>query len=198
MTVQQPENTAWYVVETAPQAEKRVVDHLGEAKVVAAYLPLETRMRRLGRRRGRFASPLLPRYVFVQLTHDARGTPEGLHLIRALDGVIGLIGVNGVPQSIPTRWLELLQQAEALGAFDYCSRGRPNYAANDKVRVIDGPFADWIGEFICTTKDGRIKILMQALDGSRSTRVKVPAGLVEPVNPEPVASIWPPSGQDAA
>lgn len=198
MTVPQLESTAWYVVETAPQAEKRVVDHLGEADVVAAYMPLETRMRRLGRRRGRFASPLLPRYVFVQLAHDDRGTPKGLHLIRNLDGVIGLIGVGGVPRSIPTRWLELLQQAEALGAFDYCSRGRPNYAAKDQVRVVDGPFADWIGEFICTTKDGRIKILMQALNGGRPTRVKIPADQVEPVNPEPVAAIWPPSGQDAA
>ena len=200
MTIATQSAAAWYVVETRPSMEKQVVDHLRHAEF-DAYLPLETRVRRIGRCRNkdRVSSPLLPWYVFVEMHHDESGTPMGLDEMHELDGVVGLVSMNGAPRPIPTWWLNVIRRAEAAGAFNFGSRGIPNYAAGAQVRVTEGPFAEFLGEFICTTKDGRIKILMEALGGGPAKRVKLNRDWVEPLEPEPEVEIdWTPCDEDAA
>jgi transcriptional antiterminator RfaH len=187
-----PKAPAWYVVETRPNVEVTVAGHLAE-KDFTAYLPLETRLRRVRHRRVRVAAPVIPRFVFVELHHcEKTGAPLDLDLIRELDGVVGLVGIAGAPRPIPTWWLEVIMAGESAGAFDFCPRGRPNYEAGNKVRITEGPLAALIGEFICTTKDGRIKILMEALSSAPPKRVKIRPDQVEPLEAEPaVTLVWP-------
>lgn len=199
-TVHSPKAPAWYVLETRNHFEKLIVQHIEEQAQLNAYLPLETHRRRIGRNRGqdRISLPLLPGLLFVEFHHDDDGGLVGLDKVRKLAGVKGLIGVAGEPRPIPTWWLNVIRRGEALGAFDYGARGVPNYKAGRAVRVIEGPFADWFGEFICKTKDGRIKVLLEALNGAPPKRVKLEIDSIEPVVPDQPLDIWSLSSDDAA
>lgn len=194
-----PERLSWFVAETAVKAEPRIITKLQELRI-EAYQPVETHIRRLGRRRIKVETPLLPRYLFVRLPVLWDKAIGKMHLLRDVHGLIGLVAVAGSPRPIADRWIEALRQAEEAGAFDYRPRGRPNYEAGKKVRVLTGSMADRIAEIVCATKGGRLKILLEPLDArgapidnAHPLRVKIAPSDVELLEPEAAAPAhWPP------
>lgn len=159
--------SAWYVVQTASRAEKRVRDALREERF-EVYLPLETRLSRHSRPRVRVESALLPGYLFVQLQHDSENAPKRLYTLRGVGGVLGLVGVKGKPIPVPVMWLASLRDSENAGLFDFTPRGRPNFEAKQRVTITSGPFRGLGAEVLRMDKPGRVQILMDALGGGTS------------------------------
>ena len=159
----------WFVVRTAPQAEARVQRGLRE-NGLEAYLPTETRWRRTRYRTARVFAPMFPSYLFVGLS---TGRPE-FYIVRALDGFLGFLGIDGKP--FPVRFgkveaepdsfsIEAMREAETLGLFDFTRSKKITFEPDQPVRIVGGPFAGFMAEVLESPADDakRIRILMQAI-----------------------------------
>ena len=164
----------WFVVRTQPQAEQRVQRGLRE-NGLEAYLPTETRWRRTRYRTARVFAPMFPSYLFVGLS---TGRPE-FYIVRALDGFLGFLGIDGKP--FPVRFgkveaepdqfsIEAMREAETLGLFDFTRSKKISFEPGQPVRIIGGHFAGFMAKVLETPGGDakRIRILMDALGPFRS------------------------------
>lgn len=210
-----PERLSWFVAEVVSNAEKAVVEQLDREQPdrdpIPAWCPVETHVTRHSRKqaRKRYSVPLLPGYVFVRLPVDTDGVLEAgmIDALREASPLVkGLVSASGKPRPVADRWIEALETAERLGAFDYQPRGRPNYtyAKGEKVRILSGVMTNRIAEFVCN-KSGRLKLLLEPIDaagqvivGGKPISTKVKPDQVEPLDPPPIEptpaeqGLWPP------
>jgi transcriptional antiterminator RfaH len=155
----------WYVVQSQPNAEQKAIAHL-ERQGFVTYLPRYLKRRRHARRVDIVAAPLFPRYLFV--TVDL--TLQRWRSIFSTVGVSRIICNGDVPTAISDKVVEILKAREDGGGFVRLDR-RPNYRAGDKIRVLDGVFADCFGLYEGMKDSDRVAILLDLL--GRKVRVIV-------------------------
>jgi transcription antitermination factor NusG len=157
-----PVGGRWYVVYTAPQAERRAVDgimHLG----FECFLPMERRVRRKPRVKPQvYEAPLFPRYGFVRFDINR----DGWGGILETDGVMDLLRPNNVPVSVPTTIIDGLRLADSIGLLDHTQPPK----LGSLVEVTDGPFSGLLGKIMRARSGDRVDVLLKILNGAvRST-----------------------------
>lgn len=168
---------AWYVLWTAPRAERRVAEALQE-RGLATYVPLEAVTIS---RRGRPIQqerPAVGRYVFVGL-NGAR--PEWTAVYAALDGPFGwLTGIpalgrvlkaDDVPLRVPCGALQRLSDGLAT-----TTTNQPLLTAGGACKAISGAFAGFVG-IVEEADDCRVRALLDVF--GRRTRVEFEPGQLE-------------------
>lgn len=156
---------SWYVAYTQPHAESKALHHL-ERQGYAAYLPLYRKRRRHARRTEQVVRPLFPRYLFVgfDITVD-RWRP-----IMSTIGVCGLVKNGDDPIPVQDGIVEAIRNNETKGNFDNLSPTK-GLRAGDAVRIVEGPFADLIGQFRGLADAERVIVLLDLMGRQVSTRV---------------------------
>jgi transcriptional antiterminator RfaH len=155
----------WYVVQSQPNAEHKAVAHLGR-QGFATYLPRHLKRRRHARRVEIVPAPLFPRYLFV-------GIDLGAQRWRSVFSTIGVsrLVCNGeLPAAIPDHVIDSLKLREDAGGYvrlDY----RPTFRTGDKIRILEGAFADCLGLYEGMRDSDRVAILLDLL--GRKVRVTV-------------------------
>jgi transcription antitermination factor NusG len=148
-----------------------------ERLAVEAYLPVEVRWARRGRRR-RIVRPLFGSYLFARFD---RARDEWWRIPR-LAFVDRVICANGAPAWIPDRQIDVVRMAEATGVYDLTRRHAldidPEFPAGSKVRIIGGPFIGLIAEVRRATPKRRVEILFSML--GRQTIAQVERAMVAP------------------
>lgn len=162
--------TRWYVVQSQPNAENKAIAHLGR-QGFAAYLPRYLKRRRHARRVEIVAAPLFPRYLFVAIDM----TVQRWRSIYSTIGVSRLVCSGELPAIISDHVVTMLKAREDTTGFVHLER-RPQFRAGDKVRVLDGVFADCLGLYEGMTDRDWIAILLDLL--GRKVRVFVDAETV--------------------
>jgi len=149
----------WYAVHTKPRQEERVVARVAETGVEAFLPKLQVRRKRHGRGMVQI-EPLFPGYLFI----SAMLTLERWDRIRWTPGVKAVLGCDGVPSAIPESLVaSIKQRIGADGVF--CQA--PAFGPGDRVRLIDGPFAGFVGVLERTTsRAGRVRVLLDVLRGA--------------------------------
>src|SRR3954468_23114795 len=89
----------WYALWTRSRHEKRVRDRLSDSGV-QMFLPTIVRWSYWKDRKKQIDWPLLPGYCF------ARFSIMEISPVRACDGVVSIVGVNGEPSPVPDREIE--------------------------------------------------------------------------------------------
>src|SRR4029079_1490330 len=95
---------------------------------------------------------------------------------RSINGTLGvdrLLMYGGEPQAVPLGVVEnLIAATDDRGnvRFDF------HLKEGDAVKVIAGPFADFVGQFECLDDNGRVRVLLELLGGR--VRVALPQGLL--------------------
>jgi transcriptional antiterminator RfaH len=150
-------STRWYVVQTHAHAEGKAAAHLAR-QGFTAYLPRYLKRRRHARRIETVAAPLFPRYLFVTIDMMC----ERWRSIHSTIGVARLVcnGDNPVPVAddvIGT--LRAREDEQGLVTL----RQRPRFALGEKVRVLDGAFADCLGLFDGMKDIDRVAVLLDLL-----------------------------------
>jgi transcriptional antiterminator RfaH len=162
-------NLRWYVVQSQPNAENKAVAHLLR-QGFTTYLPRYLKRRRHARRVDIVPAPLFPRYFFVAIDI----TVQRWRSVYSTIGVTRLICNGDVPAAVPHGVVTSLKAREDAVGF---IRLEPRqFHLGEKIRILDGVFANCLGLYDGMTDRDRVTILLDLL--GRKVRVLVDAEAV--------------------
>jgi len=160
----------WYAVQTQPHAETKALAHL-QRQGFATYLPRYLRRRRHARRVDTVAAPLFPRYLFVAIDMAV----QRWRSIRSTVGVSQIVSVGDTPVPVPQKVIDAIRHREDQAGFVRLDT-RPRFVAGEKVRILNGVFAESLGLFERVTDSERVAILLDLL--GRKVPVVLDAGMI--------------------
>lgn len=146
----------WYVVRTKPKNEQRARLNLLRQRF-NVFLPVEEKQQRRGKRQTITLKPLFPGYLFVSLDISQ----PGWSTIDNTFGVFHLLrGEDAKPQRVPHNVIATL-----IDRTDENGKLLPPeiIRAGDKMRIVQGPFSDWIAEVIDSSDERRIQLLFDLM-----------------------------------
>jgi len=147
-------NERWFLVHTLPKSEKKAELHLG-AQGFRVYLPQFYKTIRHARQLRTVLSPIFPRYLFVILDLER----DRWLSVRSTVGVAHLFTQDGRPAPVPIGIVESLIERSADGVMrlDFGLR------RGQKVRILSGPFADFVGTLEQLDDAGRTRVLLRVM-----------------------------------
>ncbi len=135
----------WYVVHCYSGYENKVRHNLEQRietmemknKIYDVVVPTEEEIEIKNGRRRTVERRVFPGYILVQMIMDE----DSWYVVRNTPGVTGFVGMGNEPT--PLRPEEVAQIAKRMEAE--APRIKIAYKTGQKVRIIDGPFNDFIG-----------------------------------------------------
>ncbi|MFT5368858.1 MAG: transcriptional antiterminator NusG [Candidatus Latescibacterota bacterium] len=137
----------WYVVHTYSGHENKVKSYIENAKensmigdqIAQVVVPQEEVVEMRDGRKTTSMKKFLPSYLLVEMDMDK----ESLHFVTNVPGVTSFVGPGRKPQPLRNDEVQrILGQIERRLVEE--SEDIP-YQVGDRVKVIDGPFSDFIG-----------------------------------------------------
>ena len=148
----------WYAVSTLRHRERQA-----EANLVRqgfkVFAPLCRKTVRHARRLTTKHAAYFPGYLFVvlNLKHDRWRSINGTF------GVRSMVMAGDRPSAAPIGLVEqLIEHTDASGLLNL----RFALEAGDEVRLLSGPFATLIGRFEKLSADGRVRVLLDIMNGT--------------------------------
>lgn len=155
----------WYVVTTHANREGLAEQQLRK-QGFETFLPRIRKRRRHARRVDSILAPMFPRYLFVKMDTSASRW-------RAINGTFGvsrLLCHGDEPTSMPDGAVkEIMERVGEDGAITPPVR---TFSKGERLRLVDGAFADQIGHFENMADEKRVYLLLDLL--GRQIRVKTP------------------------
>jgi len=148
-------NERWFLVHTQPKSEHKAELHLG-AQGFRTYLPVFEKTVRHARKLKTVRAPVFPRYLFVILDLER----DRWLCVRSTIGVSRLITTqDGQPVPVPIGVVESLieRSDENLTRLDV------GLTTGQRVRVLTGPFADFVGTLARLDGAGRVQLLLELM-----------------------------------
>lgn len=164
--------THWYAIQSKPKQEERVEKNLRAWKI-DTLLPKLVLLGRSGNGSCARIGAMFPGYLFARF--DAC---DMLAKIRYTRGVSKILGTGDGPTPVGVSVIEAISaRMDPSGLVRLTSSLRPG----DPVRVIGGPFKDFLGVFEqSATAAQRVTLLLSTLNAQ--VRLAIDAHLVERVN----------------
>ena len=155
------EEKQWFVIHTYSGYEQRVKTNLehriksmdAEDKIFQVVIPTENEIEIRDGQRRTVAKKVFPGYILVEMVLN----DESWNVVRNTPGVTGFVGAGTRP--VP------LDDEEVKAIFDQMRVETPRikvgFSQGESVRVVDGPFIDFIGtvDEIYPEK-GKVKVLV--------------------------------------
>ena len=139
----------WYAIHTYSGYENKVKTHLearitamsAQEKVFQVVVPTEDEIEIKDGKRRTVTRKIYPGYVLVDMVLDE----NTWHVVRNTPGVTGFVGGTSTePVPLPESELRYILKAPAKGE-EVKPKTKVNFAVGQTVKVIDGPFAEFIG-----------------------------------------------------
>lgn len=170
----------WYVVHTYSGHENKVKSYIENAKensmigdqIAQVVVPQEEVVEMRDGRKTTSMKKFLPSYLLVEMDMDK----ESLHFVTNVPGVTSFVGPGRKPQPLRNDEVQrILGQIERRLVEE--SEDIP-YQVGDRVKVIDGPFSDFIGlvDYVNPEKS-KIKVMVSIF--GRNTPVELDVLQVE-------------------
>src|SRR5437016_13145894 len=147
------ENERWFLVHTLPKSERKANWHL-HAQGFRTYLPRFRKTIRHARQLRTVEAPLFPRYLFVILDLER----DRWLSVRSTVGVASLFSSrDGRPVPVPVGIVEsLIARSE-----DSLTRLDSGLVKGQQVRILTGPFVDFVGTLERLDAAGRVRVLLE-------------------------------------
>jgi len=155
------EDKQWYVIHTYSGYEQRVKTNLehriksmdAEDKIFQVVIPTEDEIEIRDGQRRTVAKKVFPGYMLVEMIL----TDESWNVVRNTPGVTGFVGLGTKP--VP------LEEGEVSVIFNQMKAETPRikvcFSKGQSIRVIDGPFIDFIGVVDdINPEKGKVKVLV--------------------------------------
>lgn len=140
-----PAGAEWYVIHSYSGYENKVRQNLSQRiesmgmqnKIFRVVVPTEEEVEiRDGKKRSS-RKRVFPGYILVQMILDE----ESWYVVRNTPGVTGFVGSGTEPTPLrPEEVDKILQRME-----EETPRIRVNFRIGESVRIVEGPFADFVG-----------------------------------------------------
>jgi transcriptional antiterminator NusG len=136
---------AWYVVHCYSGYENKVrhnleqrIESMGmKGKIFDVVVPTEEEIEVKEGKRRTIERRVFPGYILVQMIMDE----DSWYVVRNTPGVTGFVGMGNEPTPLrPEEVGQIVRRMEAQAP-----RVKVTYKVSQKVRIIDGPFNDFIG-----------------------------------------------------
>ena len=147
-------NERWFLIHTLPKSERKAEWHLG-AQGFRSFLPQFEKTIRHARQLRTVRAPLFPRYLFVVLDLER----DAWLSVRSTVGVSRLFTQDGRPVPVPVGIVEALI-AQSDGNL---TRLDARLVKGQQVRILSGPFAEFIGTLERLDEAGRVQVLLELM-----------------------------------
>jgi len=151
----------WFVIHTYSGHEERVRKNLEQRmklmdfgdEISQVVVPTEDEVEVRSGQRRTVAKKILPGYVLVQM----KMSDQSWNIVRNTPGVTGFVGSGNKP--VPLQEEEIDQVLKRMAAE--APKVKVGFKPGQSVRVIDGPFTDFVGivDEISAGK-GKVKVLL--------------------------------------
>lgn len=140
-----PEDAKWYVIHTYSGYENKVKTNLEHRiasmdmkdKIFQVVIPVEDEVEVKDGQRRTVQRKVFPGYVLVQMLLG----DDSWYVVRNTPGVTGFVGSGNTPIPLPEHEVKaILKQMKAEAP-----RVKIAFMKGQSVRIIDGPFAEFIG-----------------------------------------------------
>lgn len=153
----------WYLVQFKPNSHRIAERNLGRQGFVT-FLPIHEITRRQSSRFVSELRPLFPGYMFIEL--DPSISPW--RKVNSTQGVARIVSFGAGPAQVPKPLVEaLLRRSDTTGRI----RTGEDFAVGAPIRVIDGPFSEFVGTVEAMDADRRVWILLEFM--GQTARIQV-------------------------
>lgn len=170
----------WYVIHVNSGHEQKVQQTLEQRvesanlkeKIPQIMVPTQEKIIVESGKKKNIRERLFPGYVLVQMEMS----DPTWHLVRSTTGVTGFVGVGGKPTPIADAEVESILKFSKMEAPKF----EVKFHVGDGVRIIDGPFADFLGKVDSLDEEkGKVKVLVSIF--GRETPVELDFLQVSPL-----------------
>jgi len=151
----------WYILHTYSGYEQKVTQVLRqriksfkqENKFFEILIPTEKRMRIRGGKRFAKEEMLFPGYIFVKMILD----DNSWVVARETQGATGFVGVGDKPTPVVNKEVKAIKQYLLVEKPKF----KVSFSVGEAVKIIDGPFADFLGTIDSIDKEkGKLKVMV--------------------------------------
>jgi len=161
--VQKPKNDKlqWFIINTYAGHENRVLTQLNarikanklEDKITEILVPTQDKIVISKGKKKTVKEKILPGYVLVEMELN----DDTWYVVRNTEGVTGFVGTKKRPTPLKPEELKSIQAYTEVKQPSYQS----SFALGDAVKVVEGPFADFVGSISEINQDkGQVKVLL--------------------------------------
>lgn len=152
----------WYVVHTYAGHENKVLTNLKqriesenlENKIFDILVPTQDKIEIRGGKKEQVKEKIFPGYILVKMILD----DSSWLVVRTTQGVTSFVGMGNKPTPISETEVKSIIQFMTQGASPTF---KDVFLVDDTVKIIDGPFAEFIGKVDSVDKEkGKVRILV--------------------------------------
>ena len=174
------EEAQWYVVHAYSGHEEKVKKNLEKRiesmdmhdKILEVFVPMEDEIEIKDGKRRHVQKRIFPGYILVKMVMS----DESWYVVRNTPGVTSFVGSGNKPVPLQENELRsILKQVKQEPQI------RVEFQLGESVRVVDGPFADFLGKVDeINAEKGKLKVLVNMF--GRETPVELDLLQVEKVH----------------
>lgn len=136
----------WYVIHCYSGYEQKVKQNLDQRietmqmqdKIFQVVIPTEEEIEVKNGKRRTVERRVFPGYILVQMLMD----DDSWYVVRNTPGVTGFVGMGNKPTALrPEEVQSIMKRMEAEAP-----RVKVTFKPGQKVRIVDGPFSEFVGE----------------------------------------------------
>jgi len=160
----------WFILQFKPNSHHQAAKNL-KRQGFETFLPLTDITSRKASQFVNATRPLFPGYMFIAFNR----TNTEWHKINNTYGVSRLVTFNSILKSIPTALIDNL-----MNRYDLSGKLMPmqKLKKGDKVKVLNGPFANFIATVETYETDQRIWVLMDLM--GRKSKIQAQSDAIQP------------------
>lgn len=151
----------WYVVHTYSGHEASVMVSLKQRietmkladRILEILIPTQEQIQIRSGKKHQITEKIFPGYILVRMILD----DNSWLTVRTTQGVTGFVGIGNKPTPISNDEVETIQKFMRMETPKF----RTKFSVGEAVKIIDGPFADFLGSIDSIDEEkGRLKVLV--------------------------------------
>src|SRR3989344_3637508 len=163
IVIGQSDNPAsrWYVVHTYSGHEVRVAESLRQrlesmnlvSKVQELLIPTQDKIEIKSGKKSTVKEKIFPGYLLIKMILEE----DSWLAVRTTQGITGFVGTGNKPTPLSESEVATIMRFSEIGAPKY----KVKFSLGEAIRVIDGPFSDFIGSIENIDEDrGKVRVLV--------------------------------------